>query len=293
MKNLFKISLSFLFLLASLSQVYSQKESAKVFVPSTEKDAVSVVTTISEVSNRLGRTRSSRAIPKGRLLTNVNFSHLDLTIGSFEVNRNGPITSVGYGLTKRMDISLSSGYYFNSGSSDAYWWMSNEWNQWQGLKFSSKFNLLEQKGWMPQMAIAIDFKGEYITSFGPSLDRFNNGSGIILSLPWSYHLGEKFRLGGGFGYMVSNSYRDMDHLFNCSINSRYEFSIGLGVFMDVFVPTDFYYSSVTGTIGAYYRINPSIQVDFSFERIHENLTLYNTYDRSQLSCGFSWLMFNK
>jgi hypothetical protein len=250
---------------------------------------------ISDVTDQLGRTKSSMAIPKGTLLTNLNYTYSEASTAYTNRKRHNPKLNLGYGLGKRVDIRLETEYSFEQRTEDFGWNWGNlphtrSYKGLDGFKLGSKVNLFEQKGWIPQVAFSAEFVVGY-SWYGDDIDRFNDENGIILSLPWSYNLGQKFRLSGGFEYMHLGT-RRISNIYNGSINGRYEIIEDLGVFVELMVPTNFTYYSVTPTVGAFYRINSNMQVDLSFGKYIGNYNNYFDYERSYLSGGFSWLIFN-
>tara|TARA_R110002050_G_scaffold109799_4_gene221522 strand:+ start:19059 stop:19868 length:810 start_codon:yes stop_codon:yes gene_type:complete len=249
-------------------------------------------TTISDVTNRLGKTRSAKAIPKGTLLTNVNYMYNTYSNSYIELKQHSPSVRIGYGVTKRLDFRMETGYSFENSNWANNWGYlpSSKTNTWTGFKVGSKFNLFQENRWVPQLAISIDY---VLVSIGYEniFDQSDYRTGVALSLPWSYNLSKKFRLGGGFEYMYfGESY--FSEVYKGSLNGRYEFLKGLGIFMELMIPTDLDKYSLVPSAGAYYRITKNIQVDVSFGKYIGDYGASSYTNKNQFSGGFSWLLFN-
>lgn len=269
MKNL--ISLLFLFLSFTYSKAQDSASSSSItdlIVPQT-----------------------SRAIYKGKLLTGIDYGYSNnrLTTNSQELNfwSNGPSLNLGYGITKRLDIRISTGYssttyrHYDHGQG-----FSGKNHSWNGFSIGSKLNLLKQKGWIPELAVNAS------VSFGNFSNKLTY-LGTDIGLPWAYKLGKKFRLGGSFNFYHTNSVTDLGTLwdsFYYSINATYEFMDALGVYAQLALPKNLQSYYTIPKVGAYYRINPKMQVNLNFSKTFASSNTQNIYEGQYVSAGFSWLM---
>jgi len=249
--------------------------------------------TVTIISNNLGYTMASRAIYKGTILTSVIFNHNTAIskYNNFEYKTNSltiPGFFIGYGISKNVDIRVSSGYAKRE-------WESNGgvtgpqnggFSGLNGIGIGSTVNLFKQKKWLPELAFSLD-------AYVPNYD-FNSGVNVNLksSVAWRYYFGNHLRVGGNFIMRnnINESYANhFSTNFSFTLNTRYELQNGLGCFVDVLSPT-FKVNSLYPSAGIYYRLRKNIQVQVTVGKSY-----YFNYDieSKYLSGGFSWLLFNK
>jgi len=249
--------------------------------------------TVTNISNNLGTTMSSRAIYKGTLLTGVNFSSNNATVGynNFEYKTKSlsiPGIFVGYGISKNVDIRVSTGYAkreweSNGGVSGP---QNGGFSGLSGIGIGSTVNLFKQKKWLPELAFSLD-------TYIPNYD-FNNDVNVNLksTLAWRYYLGNNFRVGGNFFMrnFINQSYSNhFTTEFSFTLNTRYELQNGLGMFVDVLSPT-FNLNSLYPSAGVYYRIKKNLQIQVTVGKsYHFNQDVESKY----VAGGFNWLLFNK
>ena len=244
-------------------------------------------TSLTNISDNLGNTVSSRAIYKGTILTSVNAGYSKLNGEEsagipFNISFSTlPTLNIGYGITKFLDVRISTGWYKRSWENRID---TGSVNGLGGFGISTKVNVLKQKSWIPEVAFGVG------VSF-PS-KKFSGSTNINSTLAWSYRFGDKFRLGGNF--MMNTFYSDFssNQEFNWqySLNVRYEFIEGFGAYADLYSGSfSFGYFQLSG--GLYYRLNPNMQLNVSggYGGINSGSNITST----SINGGFSWLLFNK
>ncbi len=202
-----------------------------------------------------------------------------------ELRTNGFVFTRGYGVSKRVDVKLGLGYRFSRYQYDSAGYVTNSRKaaDFTGISLESKVNLFTQNKWRPELALSGNY---FYSSLG--------GDMVGLVLSWSYRLGDKFRLGGNFASNNVDSELDGNYgffdSFNYTVNARYEFVKGIGVFADIRLPNSLESYSAMPDFGVYYRVNSNMQFHMRYNQlmsIDNNPTqLYN------LGGGFSCLFFN-
>jgi hypothetical protein len=233
-------------------------------------------TSIYNVTDQLGSSKSSRAIYKGVLLTNLNYNHSEVTYPTWDgegyhVVSDGFKFTAGYGVFKGVDIKMGIAFFDTDAS------------RINSISVGSKVNLMKQTKWYPELALSGGYS--YTTK---------NSDFYDAALSWSYKLGSKFRLGGNFAYVgvVSRlgGTSEFFDSFNYTVNARYEFGRGIGVFADIPLPKSLDDYSSMPEIGTYYRINKNMQFHIRYNQListdNNPTQLYN------LGGGFSWLLGN-
>lgn len=249
---------------------------------------------IYQVTNELGYSESSKAIFKGKLLTSLNYAYSEWHLGNINQNfsnwGSGPNINIGYGITKRVDVRITTGqfsntYRFLDGSTEK----SGNIKNWSGLFFGTKVNLTNQKGWIPESAVSVDLSMPYQYE---SLELTT----IKLNFAWSYLIGNNFRLGGDFLFtddFDNFQQRNFFDSFHYRINARYELVNGFGVFVDVNLPKSFGGMIYNPNGGLYYRLNKNAQFHILYGTTMGNENKSYTYDSRYFRVGFSGMLLNK
>ncbi len=258
---------------------------------------------ITEFTSRLGQIKSSKAISKGKLLSNLNYSFSDMNC-PIQQNKRGTLgLDIGYGLIKNVEIRASLGYAYWNVNSSEWGTPQGEYNHLRYLKFGSTINLFKQKQWVPQIAVSVDFAGENSYFSYSRMNDFNVGNDVVIGLPMSYDFEGGLRLGGSIEYLYNNETRiTYQSLMRFSLNGRYELDNGLGAYVEYNLPTNFqdYGFASSGSVGVFYRVNERVLLDVGYYRFKENQDGWINNDgvidfqviENQFSLGFSWLMLN-
>ena len=248
---------------------------------------------ITNISDNLGYTTSSRAIYKGSLLTGIGFGYSEVkaqSIGYDFSNKTitAPGISIGYGLFNNIDFHVNVGMQYQEYNLTQIYSGDTTKNHGSSYKvnsfgFGTKINLFKQKGWVPQLAYSLEVNTLFDSQ--NSLSYMNN------TLAFAYYLGEKFRLGGNLGLRtrlyVSGDSEGSSHLFY-SLNLRYEFIDGFGAFLD-FKPANISDYIMNSQVGLFYRLNNNMQLNLNAGKLlftEPNFPTKITF----ISGGFSWLL---
>ena len=253
------------------------------------QDSVSIY----QITNALGVSECSRAIYKGKLLTNINYTYSEWNTERTNYNysswNNGPYINIGYGLTKRVDLHVNTGYF----SSQSRYSIDTEEEvghskSWSGIYVGTKVNLTNRKKWIPESAVSLDFSFPYLNN---NLDL----SKMELNFAWSYLLGSNFRLGGNFsfyGYFNNISARNVLESFHYSINARYEIIQGFGAFVEMNLPKSFGGTIYNPYGGLYYRLNNQAQFHVMYGKSFGNQFKSSSFNQQYFRVGFSGLLPN-
>ena len=279
MKNTFLLTC---FFCVAIIDVYAQESDTK--------------NQISDYSNELGNTKNSKTIPKGKIFSTLGYLAGNETTTRYdwleELEYQAATFDLGFGLGKRWDIRVNS-HYFSLNRSNNNW--SYESKGLSHLKFSSTYNFLKQKGYLPEMSALISY------SFNSGFHRYGAlgelyGDQISIGLPWAYKFGPNFRFGGAFEYNASNYQGDVMMI---SLNGRYNTNYGLGFFADC--KYDFMISrlgsgvySLNPSLGVFYSINNTMLLSLGYEKKYYTRVMYDSwnYNSNQITLGFSYLFFN-
>ena len=263
------------------------------------QDSTSVKnSTVTNISDNLGRTISSRAIYKGSLSTRLGFGYSEFKIddGHGDSYNSRDITAphimIGYGITKNIDVHISTNIVQSDwdNTNDSSFLTGSNYRI-RGYFIGSKVNLWKQKGWLPEVAFDL--------GVGLPSDFKLIKSNVSATLAFSYKIGEKLHLGGNVNmystFYEVNTETEVQNSFGFSLNIRYEFIHGFGAFADLdlngirvnsYIPSNY-----TPNGGLYYRINPNMQIELSAGKFLS--TGYSPTTFGYVSGGFNWLLFNK
>ena len=238
---------------------------------------------VSHISDNLGNTESSRAIYKGTLLTSLSIEYNELKYqGLYSTSSNktigAPVISIGYGVFKFMDFSVSYGLNYQESNFPQDGIFLSNYPYLNTFEIGTKINLFKQKGWVPELSYSLDYVSDI------HLQRVTN------TLAFSYNWGEKFRLGGNFGLPLYDLEKfEPARKWYYSLNVRYEFFEGFGAFADV-KSQDLMRWGMNTQIGFYYRLNNNMQF-----HLHGGKVFFvesnNRFDIYFASGGFSWMLF--
>jgi len=253
------------------------------------QDSVSIYS----ITDQLGSSSSSRAIYKGVFLANLNYNYSEMEIPGFGSKYNswnhGPGLNLGYGISKRVDVRIGTGYSFLKYSNKSFHTTeTGTKNFWTGILVGSRLNLFSQKKWRPELA----FSANVFISNNTKVLTYEH---LDLVLAWSYKLGDKFRLAGNFGWNETSSKFRSDGFFDpfyYTLNARYEWGKGIGFFADFYLPKSLENYHPTPSVGGYYRLNPNMQFHVRYRQFvdfnnQEYLPQFYT-----IGGGFSWLIGN-
>ena len=180
--------------------------------------------------NRVGKIEVSRTIKKKNILIEGGFSYYKKRItwedmSGYQFSQfQMPKLKLTYGVSNNTEVQFSyvsySGHAYRMNSIDTDY-------QTSVFKVGLKFNLTDQKGWLPETSILVDAQYSKVlgeTDFG----------GIGTTLSWRYKFSNKISLSGDFKYIYfDQKYFDYSHLGPlANIRFSYNFSHKIGVYAE-------------------------------------------------------------
>ena len=189
---------------------------------------------VSMITNRPGATEASRAVYHHGFQIEAGLEYGKIPnfkgANAFEEYIYLPTFGFQYGVSENVELRIFSTNYATRSFTDPGYTQFNY--QLDNVTVGAKINLVNAKGFVPEMALLID-QG---ISTRPPTERTQWPTRALLA--WGYSLPSNFSLAGNLGYINEKEYYDQYITYNNSLsytmNMGYAIQENLGVFAEMF-----------------------------------------------------------
>lgn len=241
-------------------------------------------TNMNNFSNRVGATKASRTIGKGNFLLEggIPFSYyktiIPFTTPSTDMYVSAPEFQLTYGISKKLEVSLlQRNFDFYSENIRSNYPLAGS-----DLGLQLKFELFQQKGWLPQTALILS---EHVFSGTEYTSDFYSEVGIS----WSYDLNKKLNLAGDLIYAFGGAFKND---FGTSLRLNYTINSKIGMYTE-FQLTPFLDYTSNLNLGMWYQLNDRwmFHVNVGSQINPNNFKCYQN-ENLGVSLGVSFLLNN-